>query len=56
MAAHMGETAQETARKTGDFYCQSCDAMVHVTKGHKIPPCANGHKTFDTRTGEPGRK
>lgn len=52
MAAHAGETAQET----GDFHCQSCNAVVHVTKGKKIPECPNGHKTYDTRTGEPGNK
>jgi hypothetical protein len=52
MSAHAGETAQET----GDFHCQSCNAVVHVTKGHKIPECPNGHKIFDSRTGEPGRK
>jgi hypothetical protein len=52
MAAHAGETARET----GDFHCQSCNAVVHVTKGKKIPECPNGHKTFDTRTGEPGNK
>jgi hypothetical protein len=52
MAAHAGETA----RKTGDFHCQSCGAVVHVTSGHKIPECPNGHKTFDERTGEPGNK
>jgi hypothetical protein len=52
MAAHAGETARET----GDFHCQSCNAVVRVTKGKKIPECPNGHKTFDTRTGEPGNK
>lgn len=52
MAAHAGETARET----GDFHCASCDAVVHVTKGHKIPECPNGHKTYETRTGEPGNK
>lgn len=49
MAAHAGEKAQET----GDFHCHSCNAVVHVTKGKTIPECPNGHKTFDTRTGEP---
>lgn len=52
MAAHAGETAQET----GDFHCQSCNAVVHVTKGKKISECPNGHKTYDDRTGEPGNK
>jgi hypothetical protein len=52
MAAHAGETARET----GDFHCQSCNAVVHVTKGKKIPECPKGHKTFDERTGEPGNK
>ncbi len=52
MAAHAGETAQES----GDFHCQSCNAVVHVTKGHKIPSCPKGHKTFDSRTGEPDKK
>ena len=52
MAAHAGETARET----GDFHCQSCNAVVHVTKGKKIPECPKGHKTFDERAGEPGNK
>lgn len=52
MAAHAGETARET----GDFHCHSCNEVVHVTKGKRIPECPNGHKTFDTRTGEPGNK
>ena len=52
MAAHAGETARET----GDFHCQSCNAVVHVTKGHKIPECPKGHKTYETRTGEPDKK
>lgn len=52
MAAHAGETARET----GDFHCKSCNEVVHVTKGHKIPECPKGHKTFDERTGEPGNK
>ena len=52
MAAHAGEAAQET----GDFHCQSCNAVVHVTKDKKIPECPNGHKTFNSRTGEPSHK
>lgn len=57
MAAHAGEKAQET----GDFYCahRSCahrSEKVHVTRGHEIPPCPNGHKTFETRRNEPGNK
>lgn len=35
--AHAGETARET----GDFHCQSCNPVVHVTKGKKIPECPN---------------
>lgn len=50
MAAHAGEKAQ----KTGDFSCASCDEKVHVTQGHTIPECPNGHKTFDARRNEPG--
>ena len=52
MAAHAGEKAQ----KTGDFYCAHCDGKVHVKEGDKIPPCPNGHKTFETRRNEPGNK
>jgi hypothetical protein len=52
MAAH----AAETAPVTGDFHCQSCYAVVHAAKGKRIPECPNGHKTFDTRTGEPRHK
>jgi hypothetical protein len=52
MAAHAGEKAQ----KTGDFYCAHCSEKVHVEQGDEIPPCPNGHKTFETRRNEPGNK
>ena len=52
MAAKAGEKAQ----KTGDFFCASCDEKVHVTAGHTIPKCPNGHSTFETRRNEPGNK
>lgn len=52
MAAKAGEKAQ----KTGDFYCASCSEKVHVRQGDTIPECPNGHKTFETRRGEPGNK
>ena len=53
MAAHAGERAQET----GDFRCANCHERVHATKGKPIPKCPNcGNDTYDTRTGEPGRK
>jgi hypothetical protein len=52
MAAHAGEWAQ----KTGDFHCAKCDAVVHVTKGDKIPKCPNGHSEYESRTGEPDTK
>ena len=52
MAAHAGEKAQ----KTGDFYCAHCSEKVHVKQGDEIPPCPNGHKTFETRRKEPGNK
>ncbi|HLG70769.1 MAG TPA: alpha helical protein [Chloroflexota bacterium] len=51
MPAHAGEKAWET----GTFKCQSCNAEVRVQKGHKIPECPNGHKTFDERIEEPAR-
>jgi hypothetical protein len=35
----MTAKAGERAQKTGDFYCDSCGAKVHVTKGDKIPKC-----------------
>jgi competence CoiA-like predicted nuclease len=52
MAAHAGEKAH----KTGDFYCANCDGKVHVKQGDEIPPCPNGHKSFETRRNEPGNK
>ncbi|UYQ66158.1 hypothetical protein [Streptomyces peucetius] len=52
MTAHAGETA----RKTGDFYCATCDEKVHATEGDKILPCPNGHKAFETRRNEPDTK
>ncbi|SEK60939.1 zinc ribbon-containing protein [Nonomuraea pusilla] len=51
MVAHAGEAAQET----GVFHCTECGEKVHVKKGDKIPKCPNGHTTFGSRTGEPGR-
>ena len=51
MVAKAGENAWET----GTFKCQSCNAEVRVQKGHQIPACPNGHKTFDERIEEPGR-
>ena len=52
MSAHAGEKAQ----KTGDFYCAHCDEKVHVQQGDEIPPCPNGHKTYEARRNEPGNK
>ncbi|TMJ67425.1 MAG: alpha helical protein [Alphaproteobacteria bacterium] len=53
MAAHAGEKAQES----GDFRCAHCHQRVHVTKGKTIPSCPHcGHKTYDTRENEPGRR
>lgn len=52
MAAHAGEKVH----KTGDFYCANCDGKVHVKQGDEIPPCPNGHKSFETRRNEPGNK
>ena len=52
MTAKTGDTAQ----KTGDFYCASCDEKVHATRGHKIPQCPNGHRNFEARRNEPGNK
>ncbi len=49
VAAHAGEKARET----GTFVCQSCNAKVRVQKGHTIPECPNGHKTYDERIDEP---
>ncbi|CAA9312544.1 MAG: hypothetical protein AVDCRST_MAG07-704 [uncultured Frankineae bacterium] len=50
MAAHAGETAQET----GDYFCAYCDEKVHAERGEQIPECPNGHRSFDTRRNEPG--
>jgi hypothetical protein len=52
MVAHAGETAQES----GTFHCRSCNATVRVKKGDRIPECPNGHKIYDERTDEPGRR
>ena len=52
MAAHAGEKAQ----KTGDFHCARCREKVHVSAGDTIPKCPNGHREFETRTGEPGNR
>ena len=52
----MSAKAGERAQKTGDFYCASCDEKVHVKEGDKIPPCPNGHKTYEARRNEPGNK
>lgn len=46
----------ETAQKTGEFHCASCDGVVHVTAGERIPSCPCGRNEFDERTGEPGNK
>jgi hypothetical protein len=52
MVAKAGEKAWET----GTFKCQSCNAEVRVQKGDRIPECPNGHKTYDERIEEPGRR
>ncbi len=52
MAAHAGEKAE----KTGVFHCAHCSETVHVKEGEKIPPCPNGHKTYESRSGEPNTK
>ncbi|OMQ14317.1 alpha helical protein [Modestobacter sp. VKM Ac-2676] len=49
MATHAGEKAPQS----GDFHCASCSEKVHVHEGRKIPPCPNGHTTFDARRHEP---
>jgi hypothetical protein len=51
MVAKTGERAEQT----GNFHCATCGAKVHVSKGERIPECPNGHRSFDRRTGEPGR-
>ena len=52
MAANAGEKAQ----KIGDFYCAKCGEKVHVTQGHTIAKCPNGHSEFEVRRNEPGNK
>jgi len=52
VAAHAGEKAQ----KTGVFHCAHCSETVHVKAGETIPECPNGHKTYESRTGEPDTK
>ena len=51
MAAHAGETAQET----GDFFCAYCDEKVYAQEGERIPECPNGHRSFETHGNEPSR-
>jgi len=51
--ANMTAKAGERAQETRDFYCDSCGAKVHVTKGDKIPKCPNGHSNYGTRRNEP---
>jgi hypothetical protein len=52
MVAKAGEKAWET----GTFKCQVCNAEVRVQKCDEIPSCPNGHKTYDERVDEPGRR
>lgn len=46
----------ERARETGVFHCARCGAKVQVRRGRPIPECPNGHREFDRRTSEPGRR
>lgn len=48
--------AGEKAEKTGTSHCARCSETVRVKKGDTIPECANGHKTFEMPTDEPGNK
>src|SRR5215204_2622634 len=50
MAAKAGEKAGESGR----FHCVHCSESVEVKKGEEIPPCPNGHKTFERRSHERG--
>lgn len=53
MAAHAGESA----RKTGDFRCESWREQVPVTRDKKAPNRPNcGDDTVDSRYHEPGDK
>ena len=52
MAAKVGEKAQESGR----FHCPHCRESVDVKNAEEIPSCPNGHKSFERRSHEPGRK
>ncbi len=52
----MGAKAGEKAQASGRFHCASCEAVVEVKKGDTIPDCPNGHKTYASRTDEPGNR
>lgn len=53
----MAANAGEKARRTGDFRCEQCNQLTHVTEGDTIPKCLNcGNDTFDERENEPGNK
>ena len=52
MAAKAGEKAEESGR----FHWAQCNESVELQKGEEIPPCPNGHQTFERRSHEPGRK
>ena len=39
--------AGERSPVTGELHCTRCNAVLHVTAGETVPPCPEGHRTFD---------
>lgn len=50
----MTAKAGEQARKTGDFVCANCGAIVHIEEDEDIPDCPEcGNNTYEERRNEP---
>ncbi|HXY38270.1 MAG TPA: VWA domain-containing protein [Vicinamibacteria bacterium] len=39
--------AGERSPVTGELRCTRCSAVLHVATGQTVPPCPEGHRTFD---------
>ncbi len=39
--------AGERSPVTGELRCTRCNAVLHVTSGETVPPCPEGHRTFE---------
>lgn len=47
---------REKAQESGHFHCAHCSESVDVKEGEEIPPYPNGHRSFERRSPEPGRR